>query len=88
LVYRWIDVNVYWKSTNGVTTDMQLRYFRVEKRFSADYHQQYLGKNPEDSGGVLLSESICRLTDHLAFSGDEIAHKSCELKLPVANCTK
>jgi peptide methionine sulfoxide reductase MsrA len=30
-----------------MATMWQLRDFRTEKRFSADYHQQYLAKNPD-----------------------------------------
>ena len=47
MVYRWIDVNVYRKSTDRVTTARLLADFRALKRFSADYHQQYLAKNPD-----------------------------------------
>ena len=47
VVYRWIDVNVYRKSTGSMTTTNQPCDFRGGKRFSADYHQQYLAKNPD-----------------------------------------
>ncbi|MGC2461775.1 MAG: hypothetical protein WA446_12525 [Steroidobacteraceae bacterium] len=46
-VYRWIDGDVYRNSTNSVTTTASLRNFRAINRFSADYHQQYLAKNPD-----------------------------------------
>jgi len=46
LVYRWIDGNVDRKSTGSMTTTRLPRDFRAGKSFSADYHQQYLAKNP------------------------------------------
>jgi hypothetical protein len=39
LVYRWINGNVYRKSTGSLTTTKKLRDFRAGKRFSADYHE-------------------------------------------------
>jgi peptide methionine sulfoxide reductase MsrA len=45
-VYRRIDVNVYQNSTEHAPTTMQLAGFRAVFGFSADYHQQYLAKNP------------------------------------------
>jgi hypothetical protein len=45
--YGRIDVNVYWESTGRVTTTRQPRDFRGGNRFSADYQQQYLAKNPK-----------------------------------------
>ena len=47
LVYQWFDVNVYQKSTDDAITAMYLRDLRGGKRFSADYHQQYLAKHPD-----------------------------------------
>jgi len=52
VVYRWIDVNVYRKSTDDVTTKRYPRDFRAGKSFSADYHQQYLAKNPNGYCGI------------------------------------
>ena len=52
VVYRWFDINVYRKSTGDMTTAMQLRNFRAEKRFRSDYHQQYLAKNPNGYCGI------------------------------------
>ncbi len=52
MVYRWIDVNVYRKSTDDVTKAIQLRNFRWENCRSADYHQQYLAKNPDVYCGI------------------------------------
>ena len=47
VLYRWINSNVYRKSTDQLTTATQPRIFRGIYRFSADYHQQYLAKNPD-----------------------------------------
>jgi hypothetical protein len=46
LVYRWIDDNVYRKSTGRVMSGSFIADFRGKSSFSADYHQQYLAKNP------------------------------------------
>jgi NAD(P)-dependent dehydrogenase (short-subunit alcohol dehydrogenase family) len=50
--YRWIGGNVYRKSTDDATTAMYLREIRGGQRFSADYHQQYLAKNPNGYCGI------------------------------------
>jgi peptide methionine sulfoxide reductase MsrA len=50
--YRWIDVNVYRNSTGSMTTTRLPRDFRAGKSFSADYHQQYLAKNPNGYCGI------------------------------------
>ena len=52
MVHRWIGGNLYRKSTDDATTAMYLREFRGGKRFSADYHQQYLAKNPGGYCGI------------------------------------
>jgi hypothetical protein len=52
LVYRWIDGNVYRKSTGPAQRTPELRDFIAGKRFSADYHQQYLAKNPQGYCGI------------------------------------
>jgi peptide methionine sulfoxide reductase msrA/msrB len=46
-VYRRIDVDVYRKSTGQVSALHQLAGFRGISTFRADYHQQYLAKNPD-----------------------------------------
>jgi hypothetical protein len=46
LLYRWINSNVYRKSTDQLTTATQPRIFRGIYRFSADYHQKSSGKTP------------------------------------------
>jgi hypothetical protein len=52
LVYRWIDVNVYQKSTGRLTATREGGDFGGGDRFSADYHQQYLAKNPDGYCGI------------------------------------
>jgi hypothetical protein len=52
VVYRRFDVNVYRKSANEVTTMRYIAEFRGESRFRADYHQQYLAKNPDGYCGI------------------------------------
>ena len=51
-VYPGIDVNVYRKPTGRQTTTGWLRDFREEIPLSADYHQQYLAKNPNGYCGI------------------------------------
>jgi peptide methionine sulfoxide reductase MsrA len=46
-VYRQIDINVYQNSAGSMTTTRLPRDFRAGKNISADYHQQYLAKNPD-----------------------------------------
>jgi hypothetical protein len=46
LVYRWIDGNVYRKSTGRVPVGAEIAYFTGKSSISADYHQRYLAKNP------------------------------------------
>jgi hypothetical protein len=45
-VYRWIDCNVYRKSTERRPPTMQRREFSGISTYRAYYHQQYLAKNP------------------------------------------
>jgi hypothetical protein len=52
LVCRWIDVNVYRKSTGRLTTTRQSAEFRGKSIFSADHHQQYLAKSPNGYFGM------------------------------------
>ena len=52
MAYRRIDFDVYRKSTGRRSTATQTRYFRAEIGFSADYHQQYLAKNPNGYCGI------------------------------------
>jgi hypothetical protein len=52
VVYRWIDGNAYRKSTSDVTPTRYPSDFRGGKRFSVDYHQQYLAKNPNGYCGI------------------------------------
>jgi hypothetical protein len=46
LVYRKTEGIVYRNSTGRGATRTESPGFLVENRFSADYHQQYLAKNP------------------------------------------
>ncbi len=52
LVYRWNDAEVYRKSTERWCGPMELRSVRGNSGFSADYHQQYLAKNPDGYCGI------------------------------------
>jgi hypothetical protein len=51
-VYRFIDDNVYRKSTGQLPVPRQRLGFRGNCAFSADYHQQYLAKNPNGYCGL------------------------------------
>ena len=51
-VYRWIDVNVYRKSTGRDVPRQQPLRFRGISRHRAYYHQQYLAKNPNGYCGI------------------------------------
>jgi peptide methionine sulfoxide reductase MsrA len=50
--YRRIAVNVYRKPTGRLITTRKLRDFLAGRGFSADYHQQYLAKNPNGYCGI------------------------------------
>ena len=52
LVYRWIYVTVYWKSTDHGPTATKPRDFRAKIGFRGDYHQQYLAKKPNGYCGI------------------------------------
>jgi hypothetical protein len=52
LVYRCNDAEVYRKSTERWRERMQLRGVCGISAFSADYHQQYLAKNPNGYCGI------------------------------------
>jgi len=52
LVYRWIDVNVYRKSTGKNHPRQQTRGFCDISSLRGDYHQQYLAKNPDGYCGI------------------------------------
>jgi hypothetical protein len=47
LAYRWLDVNVYRKSTGSGPAIAQRREFCGISNLRGDYHQQYLAKNPD-----------------------------------------
>jgi hypothetical protein len=51
-VYRWNDRDVYWKSTKRWCERSSLRGVRGISRIGADYHQQYLAKNPNGYCGI------------------------------------
>jgi peptide-methionine (S)-S-oxide reductase len=51
-VYRRIELKVYQKSTEHTPETLQLPGFRAISGFSADYHQQYLAKNPNGYCGI------------------------------------
>jgi hypothetical protein len=51
-VYRWIDRNVYRRSTGRVPAMPHPTGFPGKYSFSADYHQQYLAKNPDGHCGI------------------------------------
>ena len=52
MVYRWNDGNVYRKSTGRAPASIYLTGFRGKSNFSAEYHQQYLAKNPDGYCGI------------------------------------
>jgi hypothetical protein len=47
VAYRWKYIDVYWNSTKLRSPMTYLRNFRGISGISADYHQQYLAKNPD-----------------------------------------
>jgi peptide methionine sulfoxide reductase MsrA len=47
LAYWWIDGDAYRKSTAHMSTTIQYSAILEKVVFSADYHQQYLAKNPD-----------------------------------------
>jgi len=51
-VYRWIDVNVYRKSTATGPPTVQPCGIRGISNLGGDYHQQYLAKNPNGYCGL------------------------------------
>ena len=52
LVYRCIGVNVYRKSTDRLPAECQMTDFSARRIVSADYHPQYLAKNPDGYCGI------------------------------------
>ena len=52
MVYRWIGGNVYRKLTGRVPGVWYMTDCRARKYISADYHQQYLAKNPNGYCGI------------------------------------
>ena len=52
LVYRWIDVTVYQKPTDSGPATTEPGDFRGRLCLAADYHQQYLAKNPNGYCGI------------------------------------
>jgi hypothetical protein len=52
LVYCWIGVNVYKKSTGGGSAVVYRRRFHAIPSLRGDYHQQYLAKNPDGYCGL------------------------------------
>jgi hypothetical protein len=52
LVCRWNGTEAYRKSTGRWLPATQLPGFRGYSSFRADYHQQYLAKNPNGYCGI------------------------------------
>jgi hypothetical protein len=52
LVYRWIDSIVYRKPISRCAAPIYHTAFTREVSLSADYHQQYLAKNPNGYCGI------------------------------------
>jgi len=51
-VYRCIDVEAYRRPTDRWPAATYAHNFCAKKRISADYHQQYLAKNPSGYCGI------------------------------------
>ena len=50
--HRWVDRNVYRKSTGRAHALPYRRDFRSDSFYAEDYHQQYLAKNPDGYCGL------------------------------------
>jgi len=52
LVCRWIGISFCRKSTDRLSAECQVTGLGARSMVSADYHQQYLAKNPDGYCGT------------------------------------